>query len=45
MLEGANINRSLLSLGNCINVLSDPKKKVFYYCLKKNINFIYYQIF
>lgn len=27
MLEGANINRSLLSLGNCINILSDPNKK------------------
>jgi kinesin family protein 18/19 len=26
MVEGANINRSLLALGNCINVLSDPKK-------------------
>jgi len=27
MLEGANINRSLLALGNCINILSDPTKK------------------
>ena len=27
MLEGANINRSLLSLGNCINILSDTSKK------------------
>ena len=27
MQEGANINRSLLALGNCINILSDPKKK------------------
>lgn len=27
MQEGANINRSLLSLGNCINILSDPTKK------------------
>lgn len=27
MLEGANINRSLLSLGNCINILSDANKK------------------
>jgi len=27
MLEGANINRSLLALGNCINVLSDSSKK------------------
>ncbi len=27
MMEGANINRSLLALGNCINILSDPKKK------------------
>lgn len=26
MLEGANINRSLLALGNCINILSDPEK-------------------
>jgi len=25
--EGANINRSLLALGNCINVLSDSRKK------------------
>lgn len=24
MQEGANINRSLLSLGNCINMLTDP---------------------
>ena len=23
MVEGANINRSLLALGNCINILSD----------------------
>lgn len=27
MVEGANINKSLLSLGNCINILSDPNKK------------------
>ncbi|PVU93670.1 hypothetical protein BB561_003124 [Smittium simulii] len=27
MREGANINRSLLSLANCINALCDPKKK------------------
>lgn len=27
MVEGANINRSLLSLGNCINTLSDGSKK------------------
>ncbi len=27
MIEGANINRSLLALGNCINILSDPNKK------------------
>lgn len=27
MLEGANINRSLLALGNCINILSDTNKK------------------
>jgi kinesin family protein 18/19 len=27
MLEGANINRSLLALGNCINILSDQTKK------------------
>jgi kinesin family protein 18/19 len=26
MVEGANINRSLLALGNCINVLSDARK-------------------
>lgn len=26
MFEGANINRSLLALGNCINILSDPDK-------------------
>ena len=26
MQEGANINRSLLSLGNCINILSDKNK-------------------
>jgi kinesin family protein 18/19 len=26
MIEGANINRSLLSLGNCINILSDKSK-------------------
>ena len=25
--EGSNINTSLLALGNCINILSDPKKK------------------
>lgn len=27
MREGANINKSLLSLGNCINILSDANKK------------------
>lgn len=27
MKEGANINKSLLALGNCINILSDAKKK------------------
>jgi kinesin family protein 18/19 len=27
MIEGANINKSLLALGNCILILSDPKKK------------------
>jgi len=27
MKEGANINKSLLALGNCINILSDPNKK------------------
>lgn len=27
MVEGANINRSLLALGNCINILSDSKNK------------------
>lgn len=26
MLEGANINKSLLALGNCINILSERKK-------------------
>ena len=26
MIEGANINKSLLALGNCINALSDPKR-------------------
>lgn len=26
MVEGANINRSLLALGNCINILSDKSK-------------------
>jgi kinesin family protein 18/19 len=26
MVEGANINKSLLSLGNCINILSDKNK-------------------
>jgi len=26
-MEGANINKSLLSLGNCINILSDSTKK------------------
>ena len=25
MIEGANINKSLLALGNCINALSDKK--------------------
>ncbi|CAG9327001.1 unnamed protein product [Blepharisma stoltei] len=27
MVEGANINRSLLALGNCINILSGEKKR------------------
>jgi kinesin family protein 18/19 len=27
LIEGANINRSLLALGNCINILSDRNKK------------------
>jgi len=27
MIEGANINKSLLALANCINILSDKKKK------------------
>lgn len=27
LLEGANINRSLLALGNCINLLSDASKR------------------
>jgi kinesin family protein 18/19 len=27
MVEGANINKSLLALGNCINVLSDKFKQ------------------
>lgn len=26
MVEGANINKSLLALGNCINILSDKAK-------------------
>lgn len=26
ILEGANINKSLLALGNCINILADKKK-------------------
>lgn len=26
MIEGANINKSLLALGNCINILSDKGK-------------------
>lgn len=28
LLEGANINKSLLALGSCINALCDPKKAV-----------------
>jgi len=27
MLEGANINKSLLALGNCINILAENSKK------------------
>lgn len=27
LVEGANINKSLLSLGNCINILADTSKK------------------
>eukprot|EP00828_Plagiopyla_frontata_P025158 TRINITY_DN32143_c0_g1_i1.p3 TRINITY_DN32143_c0_g1~~TRINITY_DN32143_c0_g1_i1.p3 ORF type:complete len:125 (+),score=18.05 TRINITY_DN32143_c0_g1_i1:151-525(+) len=27
-IEGANINRSLLALGNCINILADKNKKL-----------------
>jgi kinesin family protein 18/19 len=27
MTEGAKINKSLLALGNCINILSDPNKQ------------------
>ena len=27
MLEGANINKSLLALGNCINILADNSRK------------------
>jgi kinesin family member 18/19 len=30
LLEGANINRSLLALGNCINALGDPTNKASY---------------
>lgn len=30
MIEGANINRSLLSLGNCINALSEGKRFIPY---------------
>jgi kinesin family protein 18/19 len=26
-VQGANINRSLLALGNCINALGDPAKR------------------
>lgn len=29
--EGANINRSLLALGNVINALADPKVRLYYY--------------
>ena len=27
-IEGANINRSLLALGNCINILADRTRKL-----------------
>lgn len=27
-IEGANINRSLLALGNCINILADRNRKL-----------------
>ena len=27
-IEGANINRSLLALGNCINILADKNRKL-----------------
>lgn len=27
MVEGSKINRSLLALGNCINILSDARKQ------------------
>ena len=35
--EGANINRSLLALGNCINVLAEASKN------NKKVNFVPYR--
>lgn len=40
--EGANINRSLLALGNCINQLADGSKFIPYrYVYKKNFTSTY----
>lgn len=41
--EGANINRSLLALGNVINALADPKVCVKHldscFCLNRTLNY------